>query len=167
MAAARPFYTSASRVFILHEDSKAEANSKVLFAFFCYVMFVYVCGICRPSSTDSKMRLWHVNQLGTQGVLECSDCKKSLQKTDLRTASDEQKNVFAWACTRAGQPATRMCLACTWRDVFLETYVMQKRSTADVEVGKTVLQSGYEHGRKAMGQTKEKLGRKFASADPC
>lgn len=108
-----------------------------------------------------------MNQLGTQGVLECSDCKKSLQKTDLRTASDEQKNVFAWACTRAGQPATRMCLACRWRDVFLETYVMQKRSTADVEVGKTVLQSGYEHGRKAMGQIKEKLGRKFASADPC
>jgi len=26
----------------------------------------------------------------------------------MKTASDEQKNVFAWACTRAGQPATRM-----------------------------------------------------------
>ena len=39
---------------------------------------------------------------------------------------------------------------------------MQKRSTADVEVGKTVLQSGYEHGRKAMGQIKEKLGPKVA-----
>lgn len=27
-----------------------------------------------------------------------------------RTATEEQKNVFAWACTRAGQPATRMKL---------------------------------------------------------
>lgn len=26
----------------------------------------------------------------------------------LKTATEEQKNVFAWACTRAGQPATRM-----------------------------------------------------------